>query len=97
MDVGVTPFLTRQQLAQRYLTSPGTLANWAVRRKGPRYRLIGGRVLYRLADVEEWEAEQWGIERPREPHRDVDSAASADPEPEISESVSSVHVGAEVK
>ena len=59
MDVPVTPFLTRTQLAERWYMSPQTLGAWAVRGEGPVYRVIGGRVLYRLSDVEAWENERW--------------------------------------
>ena len=59
MDVPETPFITRQQLAVRLHVAPGTIANWAARGEGPDSRMIGGRILYRLDDVEAWEAEQW--------------------------------------
>jgi hypothetical protein len=35
--------------------APRTLANWRSRGLGPKFAKIGGRVLYRLADVEAWE------------------------------------------
>lgn len=59
MDVPETPFITRQQLAVRLYVAPGTIANWAARGEGPDSRMIGGRILYSLEDVEAWEAEQW--------------------------------------
>jgi hypothetical protein len=59
MDVPETPFITRQQLAVRLHVAPGTIANWAARGEGPDSRMLGGRILYRLEDVEAWEAEQW--------------------------------------
>jgi hypothetical protein len=64
MEVPVTVFLTRQQLGKRLHVAPGTLANWAARGEGPESRIIGGRVLYRLEDIEEWEDEKWGDEKP---------------------------------
>jgi hypothetical protein len=60
MEVPVTVFLTRRQLGERWHVAPGTLANWATQKEGPESRVIAGRVLYRLEDVEAWEAEQWG-------------------------------------
>jgi hypothetical protein len=62
MDVPETPFITRRQLAVRLYVAPGTIANWAARGEGPDSRMIGGRILYRLEDVEAWEAEQWAGE-----------------------------------
>lgn len=62
MDVPETPFITRQQLAVRLHVAPGTIANWAARGEGPDSRMLGGRILYRLSDVEAWEAEQWAGE-----------------------------------
>lgn len=34
--------------------SPKTLANWRTKGTGPRYRKVGGRVLYDKADLDEW-------------------------------------------
>jgi predicted DNA-binding transcriptional regulator AlpA len=62
MEVPVTPFLTRPQLAERWFMARRTLDQWAQRGEGPAYRVIGARVLYRLEDVEAWEAEQWARE-----------------------------------
>ena len=62
MEVPVTPFLTRPQLAERWFMARRTLDQWAQRGEGPAYRVIGARVLYRLEDVEAWEAEQWAGE-----------------------------------
>jgi len=62
MEVPVTPFLTRPQLAERWFMARRTLDQWAQRGEGPAYRVIGGRVLYRLEDVEAWEAAQWAGE-----------------------------------
>lgn len=64
MDVPETPFITRQQLAVRLHVAAGTIANWAARGEGPDSRMLGGRILYRLSDVEAWEAEQWAGKRP---------------------------------
>lgn len=32
-----------------------TLANWRSQGKGPKFRRLGGRIFYALADVEAWE------------------------------------------
>ena len=58
MDVPVTPFLTRQQLAARWHMSAQTLAAWKAQEKGPVSLTIAGRILYRLDAVEAWEDEQ---------------------------------------
>jgi Helix-turn-helix domain len=48
----------QEQLARRWNISPRTLERWRWLGQGPEYLKIGGRVLYRLADVEAFEAEQ---------------------------------------
>lgn len=50
--------LTPTDLAERWNSSTGTLANMRSRREGPRYLKLmgdGGKVLYRLEDIEEYE------------------------------------------
>lgn len=51
-------YLTPQELCDRYKEqiSLRTLANWRCSGEGPPYMKIGGRVLYRLEDIESWEA-----------------------------------------
>jgi len=44
-------------LAARWLISPRTLEQWRWQGKGPKYLKIGGRVVYRLQDVEQFEAQ----------------------------------------
>jgi len=51
-------WLTREQLASRFQLSVITLAQWAVHGEGPRFYKFGGRVRYKVSDVEAWEAEQ---------------------------------------
>lgn len=51
-------FLNQRDLALRWQISPKTLEAWRSQRRGPAYLKIGGRVLYRLEDIEAWEAEQ---------------------------------------
>ena len=44
-------------LAERWGLSPRTLEQWRWRGVGPRYLKLGGRVVYRLEDVEHFEAD----------------------------------------
>jgi hypothetical protein len=48
--------LDQKGLAKRWLISPRTLEGWRWQGRGPRYLKIGGRVVYRLFDVEVFEA-----------------------------------------
>lgn len=48
--------LSQSKLAKRWNLSPRTLEQWRWRGCGPRYLKIGGRVVYRLQDVEAYEA-----------------------------------------
>jgi hypothetical protein len=48
--------LDQKGLAKRWLISPRTLEQWRWQGRGPRYLKIGGRVVYRLSDVEVFEA-----------------------------------------
>lgn len=48
--------LDQKSLADRWQISPRTLEQWRWQGKGPRYLKIGGRVVYRLLDVEAFEA-----------------------------------------
>ena len=50
--------LTQVELAQRWRISPRTLERWRWLGQGPRYLTIGGRVVYRLEDVEAFEDEK---------------------------------------
>ena len=50
--------LNQRALAQRWTISPRTLERWRWIGQGPRYLKIGGRVVYRLVDVEAYEAQQ---------------------------------------
>lgn len=55
-------FLTPVELAQRWKMSIHTLTNWRVQKVGPVYVKMGsgpkGKVLYRLIDIEAYEAER---------------------------------------
>jgi hypothetical protein len=49
--------LTQRELAERWRLSGRTLEKWRQTDVGPRHLKIGGRVVYRLEDVESYEAE----------------------------------------
>ena len=51
-------FLTAAQVSHRWggAVSTGTLANWRSQGKGPPYQKLGVKVLYPIAQLEEWEA-----------------------------------------
>ena len=51
----LTNHLNQVQLSRRWSLSPRTLERWRWERKGPRHLKVGGRVLYRLEDVEDFE------------------------------------------
>jgi hypothetical protein len=57
--------LNQRELARRLKLSPRTLEGWRWRGEGPRFVKAGGRVLYRLEDVEAFEAEQLRQRTPR--------------------------------
>lgn len=48
-------FLNQVHLARRWHVSPRTLERWRWTGEGPAYFKIGGRVVYRLDDVEAYE------------------------------------------
>ncbi len=50
--------LTQHELAQRWRISPRTLERWRWLQEGPQFLKIGGRVVYRLEDVEAYEVEK---------------------------------------
>ena len=52
-----TNHLNQVHLARRWNLSPRTLERWRWLNQGPRYLKIGGRVVYRLEDVEAFESE----------------------------------------
>lgn len=57
-DEQVSVWLTREQVAARFQLSVITLAQWATHGEGPKFRKFGGRVRYKVADVEAWEESQ---------------------------------------
>lgn len=48
--------LNQKELARRWALSHRTLERWRYEGTGPAYLKLGGRVLYRLADIEDFEA-----------------------------------------
>jgi len=56
-------------LARRWNVSPRTLERWRWLKQGPQYLRVGGRVLYRLEDIEAFEAE--GIHSLQRERRDA--------------------------
>jgi hypothetical protein len=47
--------LNQTELARRWQVSPRTLERWRWLSQGPRYLKLGGRVLYRVSDIEAYE------------------------------------------
>jgi hypothetical protein len=47
--------INQVQLARRWSLSPRTLERWRWQDQGPAYLKVGGRVLYRLEDIEAFE------------------------------------------
>ena len=50
--------INQVELSRRWRLSPRTLERWRYQGTGPQYLKVGGRVVYRLADIEAFEAEQ---------------------------------------
>jgi hypothetical protein len=50
--------LNQVELSRRWSLSPRTLERWRWEQVGPCYLKIGGRVVYRLEDIEAYEAAQ---------------------------------------
>ena len=48
-------FLDTRGLAQRWNKSPRTLENWRGKNEGPPYYKIGGKVLYKITEMETYE------------------------------------------
>ena len=57
--------LNQIELSRRWKVSPRTLERWRWLGQGPRFMKLGGRVLYRLVDVELFEAKQVRHSTPR--------------------------------
>jgi len=53
-EFGDGPFLSTKVAARHLSLSPRTLEKHRVAGTGPRYRKHGGKVVYRLGDLDEW-------------------------------------------
>ncbi|WP_412507300.1 helix-turn-helix transcriptional regulator [Roseovarius sp. SYSU LYC5161] len=62
-------FLNQVHLARRWHVSPRTLERWRWKGDGPAYLKIGGRVVYRLADVETYERSRYVTSTAQTPSR----------------------------
>ena len=62
LNPGILPFRIRHvnqiELSRRWNISPRTLERWRWLKQGPVYLKLGGRVAYRIEDVEAFEAAQ---------------------------------------
>jgi hypothetical protein len=56
--------LNQIDLSRRWTISPRTLERWRWLKAGPSYLKIGGRVVYRLEDVEDFETTQLHLVTP---------------------------------
>ena len=54
----MTKHFTQRDLARRWSMSERTLESWRWKGSGPAYLRLGGRIVYRLVDVEAFELEQ---------------------------------------
>ena len=60
--------LNQLELSQRWDMSPRTLERWRSLSEGPPYLKIGGHVVYRQEDIEQYEAEQRRNARTKSQH-----------------------------
>lgn len=65
--------LDQTELARRWRMSPRTLERWRFEGQGPAFLKLGGRVAYRLADIEAFEAAQLRIATPDSVQRHVEA------------------------
>jgi len=56
------PWLTTDEVAQRYRTASSTVRYWRHAGIGPKGVLIGRRVLYRESELRRWEQEQEALQ-----------------------------------
>ena len=68
--------LNQSELAKRWKLSARTLERWRWQRKGPRFLKVGGRVVYRLEDIESYETAQLRQRDAIEPAESVTSTCS---------------------
>ncbi len=70
-----TRHLNQKQLAERWGISPKTLERWRWLGQGPKFLKLGGRIAYRLEDIEAFEEQQL--------RQVTGSAAAASPTPAV--------------
>lgn len=58
MTTGDLRHLNQVQLSRRWSISPRTLERWRWLHQGPQYLKIGGRVVYRVEDIETFEKDR---------------------------------------
>lgn len=46
--------MSEKEAAEYLGLRPNTLSNWRITRKGPPYYRVGGRIIYRLKELEFW-------------------------------------------
>jgi len=61
------PHLDERALAARWSMSPRTLQRWRQDGHGPVYLKLGGRIVYRVCDIETWEMTCSSAERSKTP------------------------------
>ena len=66
-----TKHLNQTEVALRWNISPRTLERWRWSGEGPCFIKIGGRVLYRLKDIEAYEREQLRVSTADIPSKSV--------------------------
>jgi len=64
MNTPIDRHLNQVELARRWSLSPRTLERWRWQKQGPAYLKIGGRVVYRLEDIELFETAQMHRQAP---------------------------------
>jgi predicted site-specific integrase-resolvase len=71
--------LTQKEVARRWCLSPRTLERWRWLGQGPAFLKLGGRVAYRLEDIEAFEAAQTrdATNTPQSPHAGMPAAVTA--------------------
>ena len=71
--------LTQTEVARRWCLSPRTLERWRWLGQGPAFLKLGGRVAYRLEDIEAFEAAQTrdATSSPHSPHAGMPAAVTA--------------------
>lgn len=71
--------LTQKEVARRWCLSARTLERWRWLGQGPVFLKLGGRVAYRLEDIEAFEAAQTrdATSSPRSPHAGMPATVTA--------------------